>query len=759
MANDSISDEARLQLDRILASTGFVNSERLRRFLSYSVERSLQADWDHLKETVIGVEVFGRPAGYDPKTDAIVRVEAYRLRQRLSEYYLHQGRLDPIRIQLPKGSYAVQFTEAPVPPAPPVEPTAQPLPAEANVGHPAGPVALAKPDSRHGNWLLGAAGGALAMGLVLTIFRLTPGAGPPLPPTVKLTSDGGWSGDASITPDGQHVVYSSDRGVDENLSLWRMPLNGGEPVRITHEPYDAVEAGVSPDGQLIVYRSRRGDASGLYITSAVGGTSRLLVQGGSRPRFSPDGKWILYTVRNEQEWSPGRIYVILADGGAPRELAPNFADAHYAIWSHDGKAILFCGTRISGMPEAEHDWWVLPFPSGQPIKTGVYTHIARHLDLPGKAPFNQHLEMPSDWVDNQVYFASPSGPQPVALWRLRLDRNSFQWTGQPSPERLTAGGLETSPRVQGGKMVFSTGTYNSDIWVQDLDAKTGEPRSRARRLVSHPLADAFPALSQDGQQLAFTSERSGRRQLYLRSLEAGQERIISPAEFSQDFPVFSRRGDQVAFREMREPRVPILLASTKTPGSVQEICPDCGSPTDWSPDDRYLLFEPGAAIAYVGRLDVANGKPQPFLTHPERSLRHARYSPKGDWIAFHEETGKDARRIWLARGDRITTLKDWVPITDGNYEDVNPVWSPDGQLIYYLSNRDGHRCVYAQRVDAATGKPVGERITVQHFHGSRRSLLRATRSRVAAVGLTILPNRMIFTLDEQTSEVQMANLP
>ena len=77
--------------------------------MRYIVERQLAGDDAALRETAIGLEVYGRPASYDPKTDPIVRVEASRLRSRLREYYESEGANDPIRIDMPKGSYVPSF--------------------------------------------------------------------------------------------------------------------------------------------------------------------------------------------------------------------------------------------------------------------------------------------------------------------------------------------------------------------------------------------------------------------------------------------------------------------------------------------------------------------------------------------------------------------------------------------------------------------------------------------------------------------------
>src|SRR5215471_1784672 len=95
----------RRQLEQILASNLFTRSEQLSRLLRYLVERHLEGRDDELKESVIGVEVFGRDPEYNPKLDPIVRTEARRLRARLTEYYEGEGRAHMARIELPKGGY------------------------------------------------------------------------------------------------------------------------------------------------------------------------------------------------------------------------------------------------------------------------------------------------------------------------------------------------------------------------------------------------------------------------------------------------------------------------------------------------------------------------------------------------------------------------------------------------------------------------------------------------------------------------------
>ena len=114
--NDPVA--VRAHLDKILASPGFVNADRLRRFLEFTVEAHLKGESAQIKEYVLGREVFDRNGEYDPRLDPIVRVEARRLRQRLAEFYAGPGIAEKLRIEFPKGSYApVIAAAAPAPPA------------------------------------------------------------------------------------------------------------------------------------------------------------------------------------------------------------------------------------------------------------------------------------------------------------------------------------------------------------------------------------------------------------------------------------------------------------------------------------------------------------------------------------------------------------------------------------------------------------------------------------------------------------------
>lgn len=97
------------ELLRILAYPNFDASERNRNFLRHVVEETLAGRADRIKAYSIATSVFGRSADFDPQVDSIVRLEAGRLRRSLEHYYLTVGRMNAVRITIPRGAYVPVF--------------------------------------------------------------------------------------------------------------------------------------------------------------------------------------------------------------------------------------------------------------------------------------------------------------------------------------------------------------------------------------------------------------------------------------------------------------------------------------------------------------------------------------------------------------------------------------------------------------------------------------------------------------------------
>src|SRR5579871_1000260 len=104
-------DALAAEVERILESDTFRNSDALRRLLRFLADKRLAGEADQLKEYSVGIDALGKPATYDPRHDSTVRIQVSRLRQKLAEYYRTEGKNDAMLVDLPKGRFKLTCEE------------------------------------------------------------------------------------------------------------------------------------------------------------------------------------------------------------------------------------------------------------------------------------------------------------------------------------------------------------------------------------------------------------------------------------------------------------------------------------------------------------------------------------------------------------------------------------------------------------------------------------------------------------------------
>jgi len=569
------------------------------------------------------------------------------------------------------------------------------------------------------------------------------------PPSMKimtrLTSDSGFSDYPALSADGKMLVYSSDRGGQSILSLWLKEVSGGEPIRLTHDEADAEEAVFSPDGSTIAFRSER-NGGGIYMIPTLGGEPRLIAPEGRRPRFSPDGKWIAYWVGGQGGAGVGeKINLIGTAGGGAERWAAQFSTASHPVWSPDGKQILFLGKRdpAARWPDTA-DWWVAPLEGGNAANTGA-------IDVLGRPAFENFLA-PELWSPDGKYiiFSYRQGDS-TNLWEVPISMRTWKISGPA--EQLTSGtGMEVRPSIAAGRLAFASLVENPDIWALPVDAN-GKVGTELKRLTDDVAADSMATVSNDGRRITFLSNRTGSYQVWVRELETGKEQMLTRGQSGKAFPLISGDGSKIAYAD--ENQRDIYVVPTKG-GVGEEVCANCGLPRSWTKDANNVLFQ-GGEPRHFTLLDLGSRTKRDILRHLRWGTTSGQFSPDGHWIAFVARISTEHTRIFIAPfrnapGEPEVREDEWIPITDGQSEDDKPRWWFTGDMLYFLSLRDGFRCIWAQRLDPVTKRAQGPPSAIYHFHQTGRSMMYIPMNYRE---LSVARDKIVFGLNELAGNIWM----
>ncbi len=618
----------------------------------------------------------------------------------------------------------------------------------------------AGPSPRAGIGMRGLLAAALVIAAVAAGYWMTRRR-PPLaaPALTRLTFDSGLTFEPALSPDGKLVAYASDRSGDGNLDIWVHQVAGGEAVRLTRHAADDREPAFSPDGDKIAFRSER-EGGGIYVVPAIGGNERLIAPHGRTPRFSPDGQWIAYWVGSAASidtfapgWA-GQIFVVASTGATPRRLGPKFLSCRHPTWTPDGKHVLFMGSRDERGDTA--DWWVTPIEDGEAVRTGAYAVFGP----PGFLSRYSPAVSPSMWLGDHVVFSVPLGDT-TNLWRIPVSSNNWRVTG--GPERVTFGaGLEVQPSVAaqgagGARVAFASVTSQTHVWSLPVDPSRALITGDLKQITTS-ADDRQPSLSADGRTLVFSSNRTGNTDVWVKDLASGREMALTATPVNEDFPKVTLDGRKVAYATANQEGWPFYVDVVPAGGGVPErACDDCGLLWDWSSDGRRILFGEGA-VRFVGPIDTAAAKKADFLKHPRYSLVQPHLSPDDKWIVvIAADVGPGRTQALLVpHTAKVTPAEDeWIPVTDGSTFDDKPRWSPDGRMIYFTSDRDGFRCLWAQRLDPTTRHPSGPPLPVYHFHTARRSLL---NTGVLRLEIAVARDKIVFNMGEIKGNIWLAQL-
>ncbi len=586
---------------------------------------------------------------------------------------------------------------------------------------------------------------AVALAAWWRVSRMEP---PPQRPfLLRLTSDVGWTDNPTISLDGRLLAYASDRSGERNLDIWVQQIPDGSPTRLTRLGADNVEPSFSTDGSKIAFQSSR-LGGGIFVVPTLGGEERLLAAGGFAPRFSPDGKWIAYGVTTG---GGAGIFVAPAAGGPATRVAESFHIARAHVWSPDGRHLLFWGQREREVsPENNVDWYVVPVTGGQPVRTGARSAFLRD----GFEAF-QGLPAPEAWVGegSRVIFHGHVGDS-WNMWQVAISAQTWQVRG--TAERATFGTTDEAAGsvTTDGRMVFISRTLGADIWSLPIDAEKGKVLGPAKRITEDAADDYDPTISEDGTILAFRSRRAGRFDVFVRNLKTNEETSLTQTA-ADDYPVVSRNGGKVAYSVEQGGKMAVFVVAANG-GAHERVCANCGEVEQWTPDGNALLYVTTDDPSGVGLLQVGSSPRRDWLKHPSYGIFNPRLSSDGRWVSFNARENRRApARVIVAEVQdwRVASERDWIEVTE---DGEAPRWSPQANLLYFWSNRDGSPCLWAQRLEPTTKRPRGAPLLIQHFHSRGLSWKNLY---LGAPDIAVARDKVVFNLGEHTGNIWMTKLP
>lgn len=635
----------RKALELVISSDAFAGSKRCQDFLRLLVEHILAGETDTLSERTIGVKMFGRPADYDTSSDAVVRVRATEVQERLAQYYRDTTPAPLVRIELPLGSYLPEFHWS------------SPTRAE-------GEAATTKPPEVVPPRVRRTSLGIIAVLVVVSLAFIVVFRRPPKPQSID--------------------TVRLSLGLPEHVTLHR-----------NWHPFEHIA--LSPDGQILAFAATdAADRNFLWIRDLSSSEAHRIEQtdGALLPFWSPDSQWIGF-------WAGSKLKKVRRSGGVPEAIydVPEIAQG---AWGPDG-TILFAravnspilrippmggpATPVTSLlPGQVSQMWVQFLPDGKHFIYLARTSLTS--EDPGAKIYAQSLDGGTPVlllasqsraiaVPDYLLFA-----QDQTLFAQRMEWKALRKIGEPlmlarnvaaSPAYL---GTSEFTASQSGVLIYGTATgssFDQFNWY----ARNGDVIGSFEPVIDFQQF----TLSPDGKHLALNSfHQHATGSLWLIDLATNTTTPLTTDPHAQSDPVWSPDSRYVAFNLLPNGGSDPPFLVRKIEIGTQQVQPVYGDNErhwveDWSPDGRFLLTHDTKTFSIIRLTD--GSKPRAVysssFTKDEFHL-----SPDGQLIAYGEN--RSGRwEVFVASFPSFDYIQQ-VSAAGG----AQPRWRGDGRELFFI---------------------------------------------------------------------------
>jgi Tol biopolymer transport system component/DNA-binding winged helix-turn-helix (wHTH) protein len=519
---------------------------------------------------------------------------------------------------------------------------------------------------------------------------------------------------ASFSPDGSQVAFSWNGEREDNFDVYVKSIGAERPRRLTTAPEPDLSPAWSPRGDLIAFARSRGDATSVYVVPATGGPERRLMDlhfpfpivhyAPAQLAWLPDGE-SLVAPDQESNGRPPALFVWSIKTGQKRQLTfppvESLGDSSPSV-SPDGRFLLFSrgpltDPRLYRASMAAPEKAIAVNAEGVNLRSGVWSNGGRAIVAVGGA---QH--------STGLWLLSAGGQRPpVPLVKYPAD----QPAASPSSPRLAYTRVE----------------WDANIWR--LSIKNGQ-RS-ARPFITSTYLDHLPALSPNGDRVAFVSTRSGSQGLYVCDQEGGSILKLASASIIAS-PHWSPLGDRLVFAATYDNQKNDIYLINPDGSGLRRLTTDAADDLGpaWSSNGEWIYFGSNRTGSFeIWRMRPAGGPTE-------------RVTYNGGYHALESD---DGRFLYYAKSDYDTEL--WRRAINGGREEL---------ILPSLSTADNFAVlpdgiVFIPRIDAA------QRSTVEFFEfstGKTKVLMRLDKRPVW--GLAARGDMVLFTqVDRESTDLMI----
>jgi len=481
----------------------------------------------------------------------------------------------------------------------------------------------------------------------------------------RLTTDPGYEGEPTFSPDGRTIAYVSDR--DGNFEIYLQQISGGPAINLTQNPAADIQPAFSPDGREIAFVSSRSGsdilhaAPGLphvggdiWVMPALGGPARKIVENGTSPSWTPDGADILY---EHGSYRSARIARVPATGGQSRDVPidePFTLRYFFPKLSDDGRWLLYQngysvevvaaqGGKPKVLVQGEYPAW------GPGSASILFTN-----DLPGKGR---------------------------TLWTAPFSGARGELAGPSRPLTFGRGpDIGAAASRDGTAIAFTAADESLNLEEIPFDAEAGRVTGPPRELTAGNNAISFIGPSPDGKAVAFAASRGGVSHIWRVDAPAPPIELTRDSGVSDSNPAWSPDGREIAFSRQAlgagsgSSDLWLMNADGTSPRRVTEMV-GAGAPA-WMPDGKSILISHGDSLL---RLDMPSGRTTTVPWADARTLFVIDAS--GQWVAFqtHQGNSLTVAAVPIAGG----TPRD---VISSSYEAFHPSFAPSGRWLYFQMN-------------------------------------------------------------------------